>query len=145
MEFLNDGVFDPQPININRIYVYSHRLILIDRGRHQLTILNTGFLMDMSLSEWRKLLETAGKSIPVQNSRMTTAELLAHCATSNPFALCKFPCFYVSHSHGNPCLVPTGGVVFAGFITLFGSQRLLSKFNKLCRQPSLTHSLQMDH
>ena len=132
MEFLNDGVFDAQPININRIDFYPNRLILIGWApsrRHQLTILNTGVLMDMSLSEWRKLLETAGKSFPVQNSRMTTAELLAHCATSK-----LAPVSHVSLSHGNPCLVPTGGMVFAGFITLFGSQRLLSKFNKLCRQ-----------
>ena len=90
--------------------------------------------MDISLSEWRKLLETAGKSIPVQNSRMTTAELLAYCATSNPFTLCKFLFFFVSRSHGRSGLVPTGGMVSAGFITLFGSQRLLSKFNKLCRR-----------
>ena len=114
--------------------VYSILLILIGLGAHQRTILQTGFLMDITLSEWRKLLETAGKSIPVQNSRLTTAELLAYCATSNPFALCKFPFFLVSLSHGRSGLVPTGGMVFAGFITLFGSQRLLSKFNKLCRR-----------
>ena len=37
VEFLNDGMFDPQPININRIDVYPNRLILIGWGSNTQT------------------------------------------------------------------------------------------------------------
>ncbi len=52
--------------------------------------------MDMTLMELRGILETAGNATPVRNTRMSTAELLASCGVSTPFALDLLVVF-VSH------------------------------------------------
>ena len=80
----------------------------------------SGTSVDMKLMELRAHLRAAGEALAVKNTRMTTAELLASCGESTPYALCTYPVFHHASFYISPSA--NRGMALGAFLTLFASR-----------------------